>query len=69
MNNCLQCPNYDQCPMIQSAKYLLDKSIVLDDLSDAMKLIEELKAKENMLKKIREDLEFKYTHAQNQYYN
>jgi hypothetical protein len=53
--------------MIQSAKYLLDKSIVLDDLKDAMNLIEELKAKENMLKKIREDLEFKCTSAQNHY--
>jgi hypothetical protein len=49
--------------MIQSAKYLLDKSIVLDDLPHVMTLIEELKAKENMLKKIREDLEFKCKYA------
>ena len=67
MNNCLQCPNFDQCPMIQSAKYLLDKSIALDEIPQAMNLIEELKAKENMLKKIREDLEFKCMYVQNQY--
>jgi hypothetical protein len=53
--------------MIQSAKYLLDKSIAFDEIPQAMNLIEELKAKENMLKKIREDLEFKCIHVQNQY--
>lgn len=60
MTNCFQCPNFEQCALVKSAKYLLENSITYDDFQDAQAIITELKAKENMLREIRETLEAKY---------
>lgn len=61
MTNCFKCPNFDQCAMVKSAKYLLDKTITHDDILEAQSIITELKAKETMLREIRKTLESKYT--------
>ena len=60
MTNCFQCPNYEQCAMVKSAKYLLEKTITYDDFQEAQAIITELKAKESMLREIRTTLEAKY---------